>query len=437
MFSANSMDFSSNDERQLNNNLREMQQKLSHLLDSNENLAETASSSVSEDWSLQKEPPCVLTEVQRNLAVLKLDDNAPRFEFHGLGCVQQFTKRICKSGWFGAPPKKHLVCGQKQEQLQRENIWNKREVEKEISEHDISVEKLRSVGLHGNCLEHNGVLRLMDLFRSIHDHLIADLSFSRQNSMPSDYQFEMPVKHPMPKSLNIRYQLQVMCTKVERFLGQQRRCLETNSTFDYEKYTECDKLIKGSTSYLHSFTQFMSLEMRHRGGVFVNETCKSNAQRLENLLLGLREWLKACHLSVHVFNWAMDLEHRYSAAMTENHRLLNERAILLAAAEKKASKPRKFSPEEMRIAEAYQLVDLVVCVAEQEEFLNALLANPDTYFPPEVVAICGPRKFPGLDYSEDLDSTEESWEAEESESGEELASSPPRRYGREFLRFRS
>jgi len=123
-------------------------------------------------------------------------------------------------------------------------------------------------------LEHNAVLRVMDLFRSLHDHLTADLGFSRQNSMPSDYLFDMPVKNSMPKSLNVRYQLQVLCTKTERFLIKQRRILETNRSFDYEKYSECDKLIKGSTSYLQSFNQFMNVEMRHRNGNFITQSAK-------------------------------------------------------------------------------------------------------------------------------------------------------------------
>lgn len=117
-------------------------------------------------------------------------------------------------------------------------------------------------------------MRLMDLFRSLHDHLSAELGCSRQNSMPSDYLFDMPVKTSMPCSLNVRYHLQVLCTKVERFLAAQRRTLESNRHFDYEKYTECDKLLNGSAAYLKSFKQFMNAEIRHRGGTFVTGVAK-------------------------------------------------------------------------------------------------------------------------------------------------------------------
>jgi len=106
----------------------------------------------------------------------------------------------------------------------------------------------------------------MNLFRSLHDHLTADLGFSRQNSMPSDYLFDMPVKSTMPKSLNVRYQLQVLCTKVERFLVQQRRTLEANRHFDFEKYDECDKLLKGFASYLDNFKLLLKPKMRNRNG---------------------------------------------------------------------------------------------------------------------------------------------------------------------------
>ncbi|XP_016980569.1 protein bag-of-marbles [Drosophila rhopaloa] len=436
MFRAPSLGHSASDDQELDHNLMELQKNLSCMLESNENLSQMPASSVSEDpFDMPSSSPCVLAEIQKNFRVLQLDNNAPRFEFHGLGCMQQLSKRSRKSGGGGDPPKKSrsscfysLVSGQKQEQLQQENIWNKHCKQEVTSVQHITIERLRSIGLYGDCLEHNAVMRLMDLFRSLHDHLTADLGFSRQNSMPSDFLFEMPVRNPMPKSLNVRHQLQVLCSKVDRFLGHQRRTLETNRNFDYDKYTECDKLLKGSASYLQCFNHFLTTEMRHRRGNFVNSFAKFNAQRLESLLIGLREWLKASHLSVHVFNWEMDLDHRYSAAMTESHRSLNERAILLAGAERMAARPRGLSAEEMLIAKKYNLENVVQCAAEQDEFLTALLANPETYFPPNVVAICAPSKV-------EVD-MEEEW-IEEYEIEEDAPSSPPRRNEREFLRFRS
>jgi len=129
-------------------------------------------------------------------------------------------------------------------------------------------------------------------------------------------------------------------------------------------------------------------------------------QRLESLLIGLREWLKATHLSVHVFNWEMDLEHRYSAAMTESHKSLQERAILLANAELQAAKPRGITVEELYIAKRYKLERVMTCAIEQDEFLTALLAHPETYFPPQVVAMCGPPKVV-VDMEEDSEEVEE------------------------------
>ncbi|KAI8044150.1 protein bag-of-marbles [Drosophila gunungcola] len=441
MFRAPSLGHLASADQELDLNLMELQEQLSCMIESNENLSQMPASVVFENPdAVPSSSPCVLAEIQHNFRVLQLDNNAPRFEFHGLGCMQQLSKRSRQSGGGGAPSKKSksvgalfLVSGKKQEQLQQENIWNRQCRQEVTSVQHITIERLRLIGLHGDCLEHNAVLRLMDLFRSLHDHLIADLGFSRQNSMPSDYPFEMPVKNAMPKSLNVRYQLQVLCTKVDRFLCHQRRTLETNRHFDYEKYTECDKLLKGSASYLQCFNHFMTTEMRHRGGHFVNSFAKFNAQRLESLLIGLREWLKASHLSVHVFNWEMDLDHRYSAAMTESHRSLNERAILLAGAERQAAKPRGLNAEEMLIAKRYQLENVVQCAVEQDEFLTALLANPETYFPPSVVDICGKTVIE----VRMVDAWSDEFETESgSESGEESPSSPPRSE-RHFYRFRS
>ncbi|XP_017080002.1 protein bag-of-marbles [Drosophila eugracilis] len=438
MFNSRAMGYSAYDDQQLCQNLRELQYELSSMMESNEaSVQHRAPSNDDQSDDGSSSSPEALLEIQQKLRVMRLDKSAPQFEFHGLGCMHQLQKRSSQFGLGSVPAKKSrtarppylLVTGPKQEQLQKENVWNQRQREEEASAPPITIEKLRSIGLYGDCVERNAVLRLMNLFRSLHDHLSADLGFSRQNSMPSDYLFEMPVKNTMPRSLNVRYQLQVLCSKVERFLEQQRRTLENNRNFDYEKYTECDKLIKGSASYLQSFNQFKNIEMRHRNGNFVNNT--ENVQRLEGLLAGLREWLKATHLCVHVFNWEMDLEHRYSAAMTESHRSLNERAILLASSELKAAKPRAITTEEVFIAKKYKLDNAVSCAIEQDDFLNALLANPEIYFPPEVVAICGPPKIA------DLNAEDDSEFMDEYEVVDEAPSSPQRRNERVFVRFRS
>ncbi|XP_043654952.1 protein bag-of-marbles [Drosophila teissieri] len=442
MFNARDMGPAGNDDQQLDRNFRQMEKNLAFMLECNENEAPMQATWDTEE-SDEDGASCsssVLSEMQENFGRLRLCEiSAPRLEFHGLACMQQLQKRSRQFGFGSAPAKKSragaapafgLVTGPKQEQLQKENVWNQRCQEGASAVQPITMEKLRLIGLHGDCLEHNAVLRLINLFRSLHDHLTADLGFSRQNSMPSDYLFDMPVKSMMPKSLNVRYQLQVLCTKVERFLGQQRRTLETNRHFDFEKYDECDKLLKGSASYLQTFKQFLNIEMRHRNGNFVSSSAKFNAQRLESLLIGLREWLKAAHLSVHVFNWEMDLEHRYSAAMTESHKSLTERAILLAGAELRAAKPRGISVEEVFIAKRYNLERAVCCALEQDEFLTALLASPETYFPPSVVAICGPLKFGAVNMDEQSESEEEIEEFEEGPS------SPPRHNGL-VPRFRS
>ncbi|KAH8232527.1 hypothetical protein KR032_008637 [Drosophila birchii] len=398
----------SSDDHQLDNNLMELQEQLCCMMESDEIDAKKPPEESPGDAASN-----VLAELQRTFGVLQLDNNAPTLEFHGLGCPwlqdqQNKPKRSRRhrggqrSASGDAPQKKQktggssaqnnnnaLVSDQKQVQLQKENIWNQCMIDP-AQIMPLTVERLRSIGLHGDCLEHNALLRLMDLFRSLHDHMATDLSCSRQNSMPSDYLFDMPVKTAMPRSFNLRYQLQVLCTKVERFLNAQRRILETNRHFDYEKYTECDKLLNGSAASLRSFQQFMTAELRHHSGNFVNPLAKYNAHRLENFLGILREWLKASHLSIHVFNWEMDLEHRYSSAMLQNHQALNARAKQLAAAEFQAAQPRALSPEEQLIGSRYHLENVVQCAVEHEEYLSALLAHPEAYFPPNIVAMCKP-----------------------------------------------
>jgi len=70
----------------------------------------------------------------------------------------------------------------------------------------------------------------------------------------------------------------------------------------------------------------------------------------------------------------------------------------------------------------------MTCAIEQDEFLTALLAHPETYFPPQVVAMCGPPKVV-------VDMEEDSEEVEEYEDN--APSSPPRSNDRTFFRFRS
>lgn len=113
-----------------------------------------------------------------------------------------------------------------------------------------------------------------------------------------------------------------------------------------------------------------------------------NFQRLEALLLGFREWLKASHISVHVFNWEMDLEHHYTNDMKRYHEELKERALLKASAELEASNPGKLCPEEEFIATHYQLENLIRCAKQHDKFLSALLVSPEDYFPPHIVAMC-------------------------------------------------
>nr|AAM51068.1 SD15546p [Drosophila melanogaster]ABC48726.1 bag of marbles [Drosophila melanogaster]ABC48731.1 bag of marbles [Drosophila melanogaster]ABC48732.1 bag of marbles [Drosophila melanogaster]ABC48734.1 bag of marbles [Drosophila melanogaster] len=431
-----------NDDQQLDHNFKQMEEHLALMVEGNENEDPRKATCEYEDTN-EDGATCtsgVLSEIQENFGRLRLCDvTAPLLEFHGLDCLQQIQKRSRHFAFDGSPAKKSrsggvLVTGPKQKQLQKENVWNRKSKGSasadNIEKLPITIEKLHMIGLHGDCLEHNAVLRLMNLFRSLHDHLTADLGFSRQNSMPSDYLFDMPVKSTMPKSLNVRYQLQVLCTKVERFLVQQRRTLESNRHFDFEKYDECDKLLKGFASYLDNFKLLLKPKMRNRNGNSGSNADKFHTQRMERLLIGLRDWIKAAHLSVHVFNWEMDLEHRYSGAMTESHKSLNERAILLSGAELRAAEARGISAEDLFIAQRYKLGGPIYCVLEQHEFLSALIANPETYFPPSVVAICGPQKLGAVSMEQPSASEEEF------EETEEVPSSPPRHTGR-VPRFRS
>lgn len=115
-----------------------------------------------------------------------------------------------------------------------------------------------------------------------------------------------------------------------------------------------------------------------------------NASQLEIVLLDLRERLKSAHIHVYVFNWEMDIEHRYSATMTTSLEEMNNKALSLAAAEFQAAQPRELCFEEQLIAEHYHLGNVVNCAKEHEEFLTALLKSPENYFPPDIIDLCKP-----------------------------------------------
>ncbi|XP_034488856.1 protein bag-of-marbles [Drosophila innubila] len=380
-------------DQQLNNNLQLLNSELYSLIDYKESQAAKSS-------SCPKSAACgVLQEINHKLHELKLDADAPEFEFHGFGCTQTMAmlpKRLHRFNEGGAIKKSksniadnngnQIVSRQKQKQLQKENMWNKEKC------NALNIEKRCSLNLTGNCIEQYCGQRLIELFRSLHYHISADLPSSQLNSVPSDYVFQVTRKCSMPNGFNFRHHVQVLSTKLERFLARLRRLLETNRHFDYIKYTECDTLLTGAFHDLRSLRKFTNIELRHRSMQFITQTAKYNARTLEELLLELRERLKSAHIHVHAFNWEMDLEHRYSAAMTARHEATINGALALAASEVLAAKAHQISKEEQFIAEHYQLANFVSCAKEHEDFLNALLQSPDTYFLPEIIALCDPPK---------------------------------------------
>lgn len=113
---------------------------------------------------------------------------------------------------------------------------------------------------------------------------------------------------------------------------------------------------------------------------------------MEMVMEDLQERLKSAHIHVYVFNWEMDLEHRYSATMTASLEEMNKNALELAAAESHADQSRQFSFEEQFLAEHYQLGGAVSCAKEHEDFLTALLNSPENYFPPDIIDLCQPPK---------------------------------------------
>lgn len=159
------------DDNQLDSKLKELQEQLCCMMESQEIEAQTPPEELQ---TPPEEPPGntsqnVLAELQRTFGVLQLDNNAPSLEFHGLGCQQQqqLPKRSRRSrggqrSAGDAPQKKQrigngngqnsLVSGQKQAQLQKENIWNQcmnDPVQLGMTP-IITVERLRSIGVHGS-----------------------------------------------------------------------------------------------------------------------------------------------------------------------------------------------------------------------------------------------------------------------------------------------
>ncbi|KAH8267619.1 hypothetical protein KR018_006256 [Drosophila ironensis] len=383
---------------QLHYNLMAMEVCLSSLIDANEQEAprRPPSTVVPVSATVPRGPgenatsaDLVLADLQRNLRDLQLPEEQPGFEFHGLGCLQAHQNRCQQSGdsetcmpWATeqlrarTSRQDQMVSDRKQQQLQLENKWNQQVTTPYL---------LAQIGLNGHCRETNKGLRLMDLISSVHDLLTVDLSCSYQNSLPSDYIFNIPANRVMPKGTNFRHQVQVLYSKVDKFLDKEKRTLMANRSLDYDKYNECSKLLNRSVSYLDTLKQFLFVELRHINGHPLRARSAANFGRLEKMLLYLRDSLKATHLSIYVFNWEMDLEYRYSAVMLQSLQALREHALKLAAAEVKAAQPRVFDTEQQFIAQKYNIGNVVQCAAEHGKFLSELVANPEAYFPPQIV----------------------------------------------------
>ncbi|TDG40922.1 hypothetical protein AWZ03_012654 [Drosophila navojoa] len=324
-----------------------------------------------------------LQEFNPRVHELAFDSSAPLFEFHRFGCIESRLmgrRQILSSNTeHHKKPKSNAI--QYASLLQKENISM-----------ELTMDQIKLIELFGNCRERNIVLRLMNLFKSLHDHLNADFPSDQLNSVPSDYVFELPSKHTKPKSLNLRHQVHVVCTKLDRFIGRLRRILESNRHFDYTKYVECDQLINGTAQSLRILKQFTNLEMRQRNLYLIGRLANENAAQMEIVMGDLQERLKSAHIHVYVFNWEMDLEHRYSATMTASLEEMNKNALALAAAESHVDQSRQFNFEEQLLAAQYQLRSVVSCAKEHEDFLTALLKSPENYFPPEIIDLCQPPK---------------------------------------------
>ncbi|KAH8414074.1 hypothetical protein KR222_004900 [Zaprionus bogoriensis] len=369
------------EDHQLNNNLQLLNLELCSLVDSEDSLPTGAAGA----------PAGILRDMNRKFDNLKLDETVPDFEFHGYGCAQTLgvmPKRTPQSVAEGNSKKKtkpnKAADGQCSPMVQKENMWQPRAQNMDQA----CLDELLGIDSE----EENEVERLLELFKSLHEQIGSDLPCNQPNSVPSDYFFELPRQCSMPKGNNIRHHVQVLCTKTDNFLGRLRRQLEQNRCFDYMKYTECSTALNEAGRCLLALKQYGSVELRQRSMQFISQLARSNAARLETVLLELREVLKTAHIFVHVFNWEMDLEHRYSAAMTARHEATNRRALELAAKELQAPDPLALSAEEQYIADHYQMENVVRCAKEREDFLTMLLESPEAYFPPEIIALCDPPK---------------------------------------------
>ncbi|EDV91334.1 protein bag-of-marbles [Drosophila grimshawi] len=379
-----SFDMANAEDQQLNNNMKLIKSNLCYLLDYEEPRA--ARHAACDESSAAN----VLQELNLIVNDLTLDANAPQFEFHRYGCPQTeaMQKRLVNLSNSGAKKKSNsnasisaennLVSRHIRDQQQKENIQNREECGS------------FAIELNGDCIERNPVLRLMTIFKSLHEHLNTELPSNQLNSMPSDYIFDLPKKCSLPSGCNVRHHAQVLCTKLERFHARQRRILETNRHFDYTRYTECDELLNKVFNDLQVLKAFTKLELRQRASQLLTKVALDNAAQLEKLLLELLDHLKAAHIHVFIFNWEMDLEYRYSSAMKATLHETNKRVLQLATVELQA--PRALDSVEQRMVEHYQLGNVISCAKQHEDFLTALLESPENYFPPEIIGLCDPPK---------------------------------------------
>lgn len=255
------------EDQQLNYNLQKLNTELCALIDDGEPLQIAGCSQGGAASS-------TLKEMNPRVQELAFDLSAPQFEFHRFGCIKSRLmgrRQIPLSdAEHQKKPKSNAI--QYASQLQKENIslnLTKDQmklielfVNRWVLQRDIDNNFIFEIHLCSP--ERNCVLRLMNLFKSLHEHLNADFPSHQLNSVPSDYVFELPTKHTKPKSLNIRHQVHVVSTKMDRFIGRLRRMLESNRHFDYIKYVECDQLINETAQCLRILKQFTNVDMRQR-----------------------------------------------------------------------------------------------------------------------------------------------------------------------------
>ncbi|XP_034114593.1 protein bag-of-marbles [Drosophila albomicans] len=387
------------DEQQLDYNMQLMNNELCLLIDATDPMAASRNSECANGASLN-----VLKVLNKKFDDLMLDEDAPQFEFHGYGCTQTkdvLKRREHKAGGSSAKNKSKpnnntetvLVSHQKQMQLQKENLYNQNECNIEKRKH---IEKSNEDSL---------VIGLMSLFKSLHYLIWSDFPSHQLNSVPSCFMFDTPMKCTLPKGFNVRHHVQVLCTKLERFLERLQRALETNRNLDLNKYTDCNAHLGEAFHGLRALQQFTTVELRQRSWQFINDAGIRNGRELQMLLSALVNRLKTAHIYVHTFNWEMDLEHRYSAAMTARHSATISKSLSIANNEYEAAKPLQLSREECFIAERYQLYHGIMAFKKHKEFLTALVHNPENYFPPEIIALCEPRKHLDPDFGEQIEAT--------------------------------